>query len=161
MARIGDALWYDDVHIGIKVPPQSVELTVPVMIRWCTAAEIFGRDHCDYEYAVNDLKLPHMVGSGWWTQARLFKLLHDWVGEEGWVFRVRHEIRASLYPDRSFTFAGTVIRKQVKHGFGYVDVDLTVSQQEGDIPVRGNGTVVLPIRNGKCVPYPFTDASLR
>lgn len=155
MARIGGGLCYEDVQIGGEIPPQSVELTVPIMIRWCTAAEIFGRDHCDYEYAVNVLNLPNMVGSGWWTQARLFKLLHDWVGENGWVLRIRHEMRSSLYPGNTLTFSGKVTGKRIGDGFGYVDLELAVSQQDGRVPVPGSGTVVLPIHGGKPVPYPF------
>lgn len=155
MASTNGVLYYEDVQVGKEVPPQAVELTMPIMVRWCGAAEIFRPDHYDYQYAVNVLGLPNAVGSGWWTQARLFKLLHDWVGDTGWVLRIRHEMRSSLYPGNTLTFSGKVTGKSVKDGLGYVDLDIVVRQQDGAVPVPGSATVVLPLRGGRAVPYPF------
>jgi acyl dehydratase len=154
MATTNASLYYEDVKVGDEVPSQSVDLTIPVMMRWCAAAEIFRPDHYDYQFAVNVLGLPQPVGSGWWTQGRLFKLLHDWVGDTGWVLRIRHEIRSHIFP-QILTFSGTVTGKSVKDGLGYVDVDIAVRQNDGVVPVPGNATVVLPLRGGRPVPYPF------
>ena len=154
MVTTNAVLYYEDVKAGDEVPSQSVDLTIPVMMRWCAAAEIFRPDHYDYQFAVNVLGLPQPVGSGWWTQARLFKLLHDWVGDSGWVLRIRHEIRSHIFP-HILTFSGKVTGKSVKDGLGYVDVDIAVRQDDGVVPVSGNATVVLPLRGGRPVPYPF------
>jgi acyl dehydratase len=159
MAMTSTVLHYGDVKVGDEVPRQAVDLTIPVMMRWCAAAEIFRPDHYDYQFAVNQLKLPQPVGSGWWTQARLYKLLHDWVGDSGWVLRVRHEIRSHIFP-QVLTFAGTVTGTSVKDGLGYVEVNIAMRQHDGFAPVTGNATVVLPLRGGRPVPYPFPPVAL-
>lgn len=160
MTTTNGVRYYDDVPVGLEIPSQAVDLTIPIMVRWCAAAEIFRPDHYDYEYSVNVLGLPNAVGSGWWTQARLFKLLHDWAGDTGWVLRIRHEMRASLYPGSTLVFSGNVTGKSVKDGLGYVEIDLAVRQKDG-VPVPGSATVVLPLRGGKPVPYPFEQTGAR
>lgn len=155
MLKKGDGLCYEEVQVGEEIPSQSVELTVPIMVRWCGTAEIRRRVHYDYEYAVKTLKLPNIVGSGWWTQARLFKLLHDWAGDTGWVLRIKHEMRSSLYPGNTVIFSGKVTAKSIKGDFGYVDLDVAARQDDGKRLVPGTATVVLPLRGGRQVPYPF------
>jgi len=147
--------FFEDVEVGDEVAPQSVQLTTPMIIRWCGAAEIRRRVHYDYQYAVNTLGLPNIVGSGWWTQARLFKLLHDWVGESGWVLRIKHEMRGSLYPGSNITFVGRVTGKSIQVDYGYINLDVGARQDDGKVLVPAEATVVLPLRKGRALPYPF------
>jgi len=147
-------LYYDDVEVGEKIPSQVQELSVPIMMRWCGAAEIFSRDHIDYKYAI-DHNLKDIVGSGWWTQARLYKLLTDWVGDSGWVWKIHHQIRANLHPDYILTFWGKVVNKHEDSGLGYVDLEIGVTNQENLTIVPGHANVVLPLKGGRLVPYPF------
>ncbi|MBI4200828.1 MAG: acyl dehydratase [Chloroflexi bacterium] len=147
-------LYYEDVAVGVKIPQQQVELTVPRMIRWCGAAEIFSPDHIDKDYALAH-GLPNMIGSGWWTQARLVKLFSDWVGESGWVWKVHHQLRNNLLPGQVLTFSGEVTGKDQRQGLGFVDVTFLVADQNGRVISPGNATVVLPLKAGRPVPYPF------
>jgi acyl dehydratase len=148
-------LTYEEVEIGADIPSWSLDYTLPVMVRWCAAVETWRRDHYDFEYAVNELGLPNAVGSGYWTQACFYKLLYQWVGDEGWVWKVSHQLRGHLLPHHVFTFSGRVVGKSVEDGLGYVDLDLALSQEDDTVLSPGHATVVVPLRGGKAVPYPF------
>lgn len=154
----GQRLTYEDVKVGGDIPSWSFDYTLPIMVRWCAAVETWRRDHFDYEYAVKELGLPNAVGSGYWTQACFYKLLYQWVGDEGWVWKVSHQLRGNLLPHHVFTFWGKVVEKSVRDGLGYVDLDLGLSQEDGTVLSPGHATVVVPLRGGKPVPYPFPRA---
>ena len=53
------------------------------------------------------------------------------------------------------TFFGRVTNKEVKNGLGYLELDIGLRMQDGTVPIPGNATVVLPLKNGRPVPYPF------
>jgi acyl dehydratase len=148
-------LTYEDVEVGADIPSWSLDYTLPVMVRWCAAVETWRRDHYDFEYAVNELGLPNAVGSGYWTQACFYKLLYQWVGDEGWVWKISHQLRGHLLAHHVFTFSAKVTGKSVEDGLGYIDLDLDLSQEDGTVLSPGHATVVVPLRDGKAVPYPF------
>tara|TARA_B100000315_G_scaffold111132_1_gene101927 strand:+ start:728 stop:1210 length:483 start_codon:yes stop_codon:yes gene_type:complete len=148
-------LVYEDVQVGAEIPSWSLDYSVPVMVRWCAAVETWRRDHYDYEYAVNELGLTNVVGSGYWTQACFCKLLYHWVGDGGWVWKVYHQLRGNLLPHHTFTFGGKISAKRVEDGLGYVDLDIALRQEDASVLSMGTATVVLPLRGGQPVPYPF------
>ena len=147
---------YEDVQVGTEIPSWSFRYTLPVMVRWCAASETWRRDHYDYEYSVNDLGLENAVGSGYWTQACFNKILYKWVGDDGWVWKVSHQLRGHLLPHHTFTFRGRVTGKHVEDGLGFVDLDIVLNQEDDSALSFGTGTVVLPLRGGRPVPYPFS-----
>ena len=71
------------------------------------------------------------------------------------MWKVSHQLRENLLPHHVFTFTGKVTGKSVKDGLGYVDLDIALSQEDGTALSPGRATVVVPLRGGKPVPYPF------
>ena len=146
--------FWDDVQIGQEIPGVVKPLTPPVMMRWCAAAEIYRRDHYDYKFATGH-GLPDIIGSGSWTQACLYQMLNDWVGLDGWVLKVAHRNRAMMLPRETLTGWGKVTNKYEKNGLGYVELEMGMNKQDGTDSVPSSGVVVLPIKGGRPVPYPF------
>ena len=146
---------FEDVAVGQEIPTVVKPLTVPIMVRWCAAVEIWRRDHYDLDYAVNRAGLPNIVGSGAWTHAGLHHLLSQWAGPDGWVFKVSQRVRATMLPGDCLTAWGRVTATRVVGGLGYVDLETGMRKSNGEDAVTGTGTVVLPLRGGRAVPYPF------
>jgi acyl dehydratase len=151
----GTTPFFDDVAIGQEIPTVVKPLTVPIMVRWCAAVEIWRRDHYDLDYAVNQAGLPNIVGSGAWTHACLHHLLSQWAGPDGWVFKVGQRVRTTMLPGDLLTGWGRVTATRVVDGLGYVDLETGLRKADGGEAVTGTGTVVLPLRGGRPVPYPF------
>jgi acyl dehydratase len=149
-----DTPCFEEVAIGQEIPPIELPLTVPIMVRWCAAVEIWRRDHYDLEYA-REKGLPNIVGSGAWTHACLHRLLSGWAGPDGWVFKVSQRVQASMLPGDRLTGWGRVTATRTVDGLGYVELAIGFRKADGVEAVTGAGTVVLPLRGGRPVPYPF------
>ena len=147
--------FFDDVALGQEIPTVVKPLTVPIMVRWCAAVELWRRDHYDLDYAVNQAGLPNIVGSGAWTHACLHHLLSQWAGPDGWVFKVGQRVRTTMLPGDHLTGWGRVTATRVVDGLGYVELETGLRKADGGEAVTGTGTVVLPLRGGRPVPYPF------
>jgi acyl dehydratase len=145
---------YDDVAVGQDIPTITLPLTVPIMVRWCAAIEIWRRDHYDLAYA-SEKGLPNIVGSGSWTHACLHRLLSQWAGPDGWVFKVSQRVHAMMLPGDTLTGWGRVTARREVDGLGYVDLAVGFRKADRVDAVTGAGTVVLPLRGGRPVPYPF------
>lgn len=146
---------FDDVAVGQEIPTLSKPLTVPIMVRWCAAIEIWRRDHYDLDYAVNQAGLPNIVGSGSWTHACLHHLLSEWAGPDGWVFKVSQRVQAVMLPGEHLVGWGRVTATRVVNDLGHVELQTGMRKPDGSDAVTGTGTVVLPLRDGRAVPYPF------
>jgi hypothetical protein len=60
-----------------------------------------------------------------------------------------------VHPGDVMTFYGVVTDKRETDGLGYLDLDVGIRIRDGVDAVPGNATVVLPLRDGRPVPYPF------
>ena len=62
-----------------------------------------------------------------------------------------------MLPGDTLTGWGRVTATRVAHGLGYVDLDTGFRKPDGVDAVTGTGTIVLPLRGGRPVPYPFLE----
>jgi acyl dehydratase len=148
-------LFYEDVDVGDELPTTVQNITMPVMQRWVASSETLRRDHYDPKYAIEHDGIPNAVMSGSWSQAYIWQLLFNWVGPDGWVLRSAQKNARMVHPGHTLTFFGKVTSKREENGLGYVELDVGLRQADGTVSVPGDATVVLPLRNGRPVPYPF------
>lgn len=147
--------YYDDLDVGDRLPETVQKITIPVMQRWVASSETLRRDHYDAKFAIEHDGLPGAVMSGSWSQAYLWQLLFNWVGPDGWVYKAAQKNAMMVHPGNTLTFFGTVKSKYEKNGLGYVELELGLRREDGVVAVPGSATVVLPLRGGRSVPYPF------
>jgi acyl dehydratase len=60
-----------------------------------------------------------------------------------------------IVPGDTITCWATVIGKREQEGLGYADLEVGMRLQNGVESCPGTATIVLPIRGGRSVPYPF------
>ena len=152
---IGTVRYFDDVSVGDQLPEKVQKLTIPVMQRWVASTETLRRDHYDEKYAIEHDGIPGAVLSGSFSQAYIWQLLFNWVGPDGWVYKASQKNAMMVHPGTTLTFFATVTNKYEKNGLGYLELDLGLRRDDGVVPVPGTATVVLPVRGGRPVPYPF------
>jgi hypothetical protein len=146
---------YDDIAVGEELPEVEQLVTIPIMQRWSSDVEELRRDHYDSKYAIEHDGLPEAVLSGSFSQAYLWEILFNWVGPEAWVVETYQKNAAGVHPADVLTFLGRVTNKEVKNGLGYLELDIGLRLQDGTVPIPGTATVVLPLKGGRPVPYPF------
>lgn len=72
--------------------------------------------------------------------------LTNWMGDTGFLRSCYTEIRRHNPVGDMMFIDGTVKRKFVENGSGYVEVEQQAVQQDGELSARGHGVVQLPMR---------------
>ena len=147
---------YEDVEVGLDLPPvvKGPMSTMHIM-RWSAAIENWHRIHYDQRFATGHDGLPDVLVNGSWKQHVLVQMLKDWVGLQGWVWKVKFQFRDKDVAGDTITARGQVTGKSVRGDFGFVDCAIHIENQRGVKSTTGEAVVVLPLRGGKPVPYPF------
>ena len=156
MAEDKEQIYFDDVEIDTKVTSLiKGPMTTTHIMRWSSAIENWHRIHYDHHFATGHDGLPNVLVNGSWKQQVMCQLMKDWVGLEGWMWRISFQHRAMNVPGDTLTAWGNVTDKYERDGLGIVECEIGLKNQEGAEACPGRATVVLPIRGGKKVSYPF------
>lgn len=149
-------LFFDDVEPGQQLPPLVIgPLTPTHLFRWSAAIENWHRIHYDQSFAIYHEGLPNILGQGSWKQSILPRYLKDLCLPDGWPWKVSFQHRAMIVPGDTLTVWATVTKKYEEEGLGFVDLDVGMRLQYDVESCPGKATIVLPIRNGREIPYPF------
>jgi hypothetical protein len=83
------------------------------------------------------------------------RYLKDLCLPDGWPWKVSFQHRAMIVPGDTLTVWSAVTKKYEEEGLGFVDLDVGMRLQHDTETCPGKATIVLPIRNGRAIPYPF------
>jgi acyl dehydratase len=147
---------FEDIEVGDQVPTIAKgPMSTAHIMRWSAAMENWHRIHYDKAYATGHDGLPDVLVNGSWKQHVLVQLLTDWVGETGWLWRMKFQYRGMNVPGDTLTAWGRVTGKEERNGLGLVEVEMGLKNQDGIEGSPGTATVIVPLRGGRPVPYPF------
>ncbi|MDP2950124.1 MAG: acyl dehydratase [Chloroflexota bacterium] len=148
-------VYYEDVQIGQEIPKYIQRFNTVHLFNWCAAIENPHRIHYDHPYAINYDKLPGVLFHGTWRMAIIPSWLKDWTFPGGWFWKADWQVRAMVVANEITIVWGKVTNKYAKDGLGFVDLEIGIKNQDGIEGCPGNATVVLPLKGGKPIPYPF------
>ena len=148
-------IYYEDVYEGLELPKYIYQPTPIHLFRWSAAIEDWSRVHYDLDFATNHYKLPSILVQGSWKRSVLPQYLKDWTLPGGWPWKFSFEHRAMLVPGDILVLWGRVTGKYEKEGMGFVDLETGMVTHGGIESMPGTATVVLPLRGGGPIPYPF------
>ncbi|WP_375482531.1 MaoC family dehydratase N-terminal domain-containing protein [uncultured Jatrophihabitans sp.] len=89
----------------------------------------------------------------WLTHA-----ITDWMGDDAWLYLMRCEHRKFNYIGDTSWIHGQVVDKRVDGDHHLVDLELTCTNQRGEVTTPGTGTVILPSRDHGPVSLPTPPA---
>jgi hypothetical protein len=116
--------------------------------------DVMQRVHWDPEFARRSGN-PTTFDYGRMRETWLIHLCTDWMGDDGWLWRLDCEFRRFNYVGDTQWLRGTVVRKYVDDGGRHaVDLDLSAVNQRGEVTTPGHATVLLPSRAGGPVQLP-------
>jgi acyl dehydratase len=107
--------------------------------------DVAQRVHWDNDWAAkigNPMAYDYSVLRESW----LHHYLTDWVGDDGWVFRQRDEVRKFNYMGDVQFLEGVVVAKREEGPRCYVDLDVRMVNQRGTVTTVCDATVLLPSR---------------
>jgi hypothetical protein len=79
-------------------------------------------------------------------EAWLTHALTDWMGDDGWLYRMRCEHRKFNYIGDTTWVTGEIVAKRQEDGRCLVDLELRCTNQRGEVTTPGTATVILPSR---------------
>ncbi len=154
--RTKPQLCYDDVKVGEEMVPLVLgPMTTTHAFRWSSAIENWHRIHYDQNFAIYHEELPNILLQGSWKQSILPRFLKDLCLPDGWMWKVSFQHRAMIVPNDTITCWATITSKTEIEGLGLIGMDVGMRLQTGIESCPGTATIVLPIRGGRAVPYPF------
>lgn len=153
---IANTMFYEDVALGSEIPRLAKgPLTTAHLMRWSAAMENWHKIHYDKPFAIGHDKLPGLLVNGSLKQQFMLQLLKDWVGPGGWVWKVSFQFRAMNLVEETLSVWGRVTGKRDGPGYGLIDLELGIVNDENKESTPGKATVAVPYRGGVPVPYPF------
>jgi acyl dehydratase len=148
--------YFENVRPGEELPRLDKPLLTPMhLMRWSAATENWHRIHYDERFAIEHDKLPERLINGSLKQNFIVQCLKDWVGPEGWVWKVSFQFRQMDVVGSSLTVWARVTDKTlIDDNFGLVSLNLGIVNEHARESTPGTAVVALPCTGGK-VPYPF------
>ena len=141
--------YFENVEVGEDLPPlRKGPLTTMHLMRWSAATENWQHD-----------RLPGLLVNGSLKQKCILQALKDWVGLEGWVWKVSYQFRAMDLVNSELTVWGRVTTLERQSDFGLAKLQLGIRNSDGRESTPGSATVALPYRGGPAIAYPFVPPS--
>ena len=148
-------LFYEDVEVGQEITPLvKGPMTTLHLMRYRQRSRTGTAFTMIAPMPSSMINYP-TYGVGVLKQQALVQMLKDWCGVGGWLWKVRYQFRALDPVGATLTCWGQITDKYVRDGIGFVECDIGMRNQDEQETTPGTAVVVLPLREGRPVPYPF------
>ena len=140
MAKPIAMLRYEDVSEGDEAPVLSHELTRSDLVAYAGASGDLNPMHTD-EVAAKKAGLPGVFGHGMFSMGLLGRALTDWAGV-GNLTEYRVRFTKQIWPGEVLSTRIVVTGREQTEDGKRIQVDVTLSNQDGESKVAGSATVV-------------------
>ena len=107
--------------------------------------------HWDHERA-QELGLPSSYDYGQMRTSWLIHLITNWMGDDGWLWKLACQSRAFNFMGDTTICSGHVTDKRQEGEHCVVDIEMASTNQRGEDTAPGTATVILPSKdNGPIV----------
>lgn len=136
-----DRLW-EEVREGEELPQLVMPITVTRCVYLASATRDFSPHHSNRDYAQQRSGTKDVFVNTPFNIGMVGRFLTDWGGPGATVRRMEIAMRGNVCAGDDMVLTGTVVRKYREGGEHLVDIDVTISTQDG-VSVPCKGTVAL------------------
>lgn len=140
-------VFYEDVEVGTEIPPLMKRPTTRQLVKWAGAAGDYFEIHYDKDFA-QQTGLEGVIVHGKLGLAWLGQLVTSWMGEPGTLKKLGCRYRGIVYPEKDMVCKGKVVKKYVQGGERYVECEVWLENEKGEVVTPGTAVVTLPSRTG-------------
>jgi acyl dehydratase len=144
---MAEQVYFEDVAEGQEIPKLVKNCSSQQLVMWAAGSGDFYQIHYDKDFAQGN-GLKGIIVHGALKNAFLGQLLHEWVGEKGFVRRFNCQYRGMDYPNQDITCRGVITKKYQEGGQNLLDLDIWTENPEGQKTSPGTATVALPSKSG-------------
>jgi acyl dehydratase len=132
---------FETLREGDALPPRQLPPLKQIdVVRYAGASGDFNPIHT-VPAAAQEAGLPSTIAHGMMSMGVLGSWLSDWIGSEGALEKFGARFAAMTFPGDVLTLSG-IISVKTETPSPRVDLDLTVTKQDGTVTVKGWATVV-------------------
>jgi acyl dehydratase len=137
--------YWDEVQVGDEIDGFSLDITPRRLALQTSGSQDWYPVHFDPAFARKAGHPDVFVNTGF-LQAALVRVITVWVGDEGFLKRLRFEMRRQQRPGDTMVCKGKVIARYERDGEALVDVDVWAENEREGVTTPGKATVILPRR---------------
>jgi acyl dehydratase len=137
-----EKLKFEDVNEGDEAPEVRHELTRTDLVMYAGASGDFNPMHHD-ETKAQAAGLPSVFGHGMFSMGLLGRAITDWVGV-GNLKRFKVRFTKQTWPGETLVSTIKVIAKRKEDGDQLVDLEVSLTNQDGEVKVAGDAVAALP-----------------
>jgi len=140
--------YWEDVAVGDALPSYSLDITTSLIVDQVSGSQDFNLMHHDTAFARAQGAPDAYVNTGF-IEAFLARSVTDWMGDTGWMKKLRLEMRRFNALGDTIKVCGKVTGKRIEGGEHLVDCDVWVENSRDGISVPGGAVVRLPSKAAK------------
>ena len=137
--------YWEDVEVGQELPGFSLEISPKRAFLQVSGSQDWYPVHFDSAFA-RKAGHPDVFMNTGFIQAALVRTVTDWMGDEGFLRKLRFEMRRQLRPGDTMACKGKVSEKYERDSQGCVELDVWAENQREGVTTPGQAVVILPRR---------------
>jgi len=138
-------LYWEDVVVDQEIEGFSLDITQRRAYLQVSGSQDWYPVHFDQGFARKAGHADTFMNTGF-LQAALVRVITDWMGDDGFLKRLRFEMRRQQRPGDTMVCKGRVTAKREEAGECLVDLDVWLENEREGVTTPGTATVVLPKR---------------
>lgn len=138
--------YWEDVAEGDELQGFSLDITPRRTFLQVSGSQDWYPVHFDAAFAQKAGHADIFMNTGF-LQGALVRGITDWMGDDGFLKRLRFEMRRQQRPGDTLVCKGRVTRKHEEEGAGCVELDVWLENEREGVTTPGSATVVLPRRH--------------
>jgi acyl dehydratase len=135
--------YWEDVEAGEELEGFALDITPRRLFLQVSGSQDWYPVHFDPAFARKGGH-PDVFVNTRFLQAALVRVVTDWMGDDGFLKRLRFEMRRQQRPGDTMVCKGKVVSTYERDGDGCVDLELWAENEREGVTTPGTATVVLP-----------------
>jgi acyl dehydratase len=138
-------IYFEDVAVGDELPAIELAITPKRLHLQTSGSQDWYPVHFDAAFARKSGHEDVFVNTGF-LQAALVRVITDWMGDAGFLRRLKFEMRRQHRLGDVMICRGRVTAREEREGQPCVDLDVWAENEREGIATPGEATVILPHR---------------
>lgn len=140
-----EQIYWEDVTVGDDLPEVSLDINTKRLFLQASGSQDWYPVHFDPAFARKAGHEEVFMNTGF-IQAALVRVITDWMGDAGFIRRLRFEMRRQYRPGDTMTCRARVTAKEDRDGVACVDLEVWGENGRDGVATPGEATVILPRR---------------
>ena len=135
--------YWEDVEAGEELKGFALDITPRRLFLQVSGSQDWYPVHFDPAFARKGGHADVFMNTGF-LQGALVRVITDWMGNDGFLKKLRFEMRRQQRPGDTVMCKGRVVSTYERDGDGCVDLDLWAENEREGVTTPGTATVILP-----------------